>query len=99
LGMVDESHMRNPKLPYPGAFMGCGANQIHLMELPIMDPLEGRPEHGGRDRHVAVTVKSLDPLVESLDQHGVVYTMSQSGRRALFCRDIDQNAIEFVETP
>jgi hypothetical protein len=46
---------------------------------------------------VAVTIKFLAPLTASLEKHGVKYTMSQSGRRALFCRDIDQNAIEFVE--
>lgn len=27
---------------------------IHLMELPNPDPLEGRPQHGGRDRHFCV---------------------------------------------
>jgi hypothetical protein len=27
---------------------------IHLMELPNPDPLEGRPAHGGRDRHTCV---------------------------------------------
>jgi hypothetical protein len=48
LGMEDQSAKRNPDLPYPGAFMGAGNQQIHLMELPIIDPVEGRPEHGGR---------------------------------------------------
>lgn len=38
------------KLPYKGAWLWVGAEMIHLMELPNPDPLEGRPEHGGRDR-------------------------------------------------
>jgi hypothetical protein len=50
-----------------------------------------------RDKHVAVTIKNLDPLVESLKKHNVAYSFSQSGRRAVFLRDIDQNALEFVE--
>lgn len=29
----------------------------------------------------------------------VAYTRSRSGRCALFCRDPDQNALEFVESP
>jgi len=29
----------------------------------------------------------------------VPYTLSRSGRRALFCRDPDGNAIELVEVP
>ncbi|EKX41153.1 hypothetical protein GUITHDRAFT_112889 [Guillardia theta CCMP2712] len=89
LGMKDESHMR--------AFVGCGDSQIHLMQLPSLDPKVGRPEHGGRDRHVAVTVGDLTPLLKRLEKHGVAYTMSKSGRRAAFCRDVDSNAIEFVE--
>eukprot|EP00287_Rhodomonas_sp_CCMP768_P020038 CAMPEP_0202814968 /NCGR_PEP_ID=MMETSP1389-20130828/5952_1 /ASSEMBLY_ACC=CAM_ASM_000865 /TAXON_ID=302021 /ORGANISM="Rhodomonas sp., Strain CCMP768" /LENGTH=134 /DNA_ID=CAMNT_0049486839 /DNA_START=106 /DNA_END=510 /DNA_ORIENTATION=+ len=96
LGMRDESHLR-PNLPYDGAFIGCGLNQIHLMQLPDPDPREGRPEHGGRDRHVAVTVSNIDPLTARLTAHDVKFTMSKSGRRAVFCRDIDMNAIEFVE--
>lgn len=47
-GMEDETHSRNPKLPFKGAFMRAGNSQIHLMELPSPDPIEGRPDHGGR---------------------------------------------------
>ena len=32
-----------------------------------------------------------------LPEHGIGYTLSRSGRRALFCRDPDGNAIELVE--
>jgi glyoxylase I family protein len=67
------------------------------MELPNPDPLDGRPEHGGRDRHLAFTVRSIEPLKERLDAAGVGYTMSKSGRAALFCRDLDSNALEFLE--
>jgi glyoxylase I family protein len=96
LGMSDVSHLR-PALEYPGAFIACGADQIHLMQLPSLDPREGRPVHGGRDRHIAVTIASIDPLSQRLTENGIPYTMSKSGRRALFCRDLDSNAIEFVE--
>lgn len=97
--MDDETHMRNPELPFPGAFVRAGTQQIHIMELPNPDPTEGRPAHGGRDRHLALTIKELAPLKESLDAAGVGYTMSKSGRAALFCRDPDGNALEFMETP
>jgi len=96
-GFEDDTHLRPKTLPYPGAFLRVGPNQIHLMQLPIMDPLEGRPEHGGRDRHTAVTVSSIDILAERLKERGIAYTLSSSGRRALFCRDLDQNAFEFME--
>ncbi len=56
--------------------------------------MDGRPEHGGRDRHVAFTISDLQPLKGRLDDAGVTYTMSKSGRAALFCRDLDGNAFE-----
>lgn len=61
------------------------------------DPVNGRPAHGGRDRHVALTIRSLDALRQQLDAAGVAYTFSKSGRRVLFCRDPDGNALEFIE--
>lgn len=89
---------RRPELGYPGAWFDMGAQQLHLMQLPNPDPLTGRPAHGGRDRHLAFAVTDLDLLCQRLDEAGIGYTLSRSGRRALFCRDPDANALEFVET-
>lgn len=61
------------------------------------DPVSGRPAHGGRDRHFALNIRSLDALRQTLDAAGVAYSLSKSGRRALFCRDPDGNALEFIE--
>eukprot|EP00871_Galdieria_phlegrea_P003685 jgi/Galph1/4317/GphlegSOOS_G3016.1 len=90
LGMKDVSSER-PNLPYNGAFIQVGTQQIHLMQLPSVDPKEGRPTHGGRDRHVAFGVSNLDRLVSRLEQYGHAYTFSKSGRRAIFCRDVDDS--------
>lgn len=86
-----------PDLGYPGAWLDIGAQQIHLLELPNPDPLSGRPAHGGRDRHLALTVLGLDEVVRSLQQAGIEFTLSRSGRKALFCRDPDGNAVELIE--
>jgi glyoxylase I family protein len=86
-------------LPYPGAWLGAGAQQIHLMELPNPDPAAGRPEHGGRDRHVALSVCGLEEIRARLERAGVAYTQSRSGRAALFVRDPDGNALELMEAP
>jgi glyoxylase I family protein len=86
-----------PDLGYPGAWLRVGGQQIHLLELPNPDPVEGRPAHGGRDRHLALAVSDLDALAQRLDGAGIAYTLSRSGRRALFCRDADANALELVE--
>ncbi len=86
-----------PDLAFPGAWLQLGRVQLHLLELPNPDPVQGRPEHGGRDRHVAVRVGNLDQLMECLQQAGVYCTQSRSGRRALFCCDPDGNGWEFIE--
>lgn len=86
-----------PNLGYPGAWLILGDQQIHLLELPNPDPTTGRPEHGGHDRHIAIGVKSFKELKLRLDQAGMTYTSSKSGRAALFVRDPDGNALEFIE--
>jgi glyoxylase I family protein len=86
-----------PDLGFPGAWLQLGAQQIHLLELENPDPTTGRPEHGGRDRHIALSVTDLAPIKDVLDKNGVTYTLSKSGRKALFCRDPDGNALEILE--
>ena len=86
-----------PDLGFPGAWLQLGAQQLHLLELDNPDPITGRPAHGGRDRHVALSALALAPVQEALNKAGIVYTMSISGRRALFCRDPDGNAVEIIE--
>jgi glyoxylase I family protein len=86
-----------PAMSYDGVWYDVAPNQqIHLLLLP--DPEAGlqRPAHGGRDRHIALAVSDLAKLTEQLGRAGIAYTLSSSGRRALFCRDPDQNALEFI---
>ena len=90
-------HKSRPDLGYPGVWYDLGTQQIHLMVLPNPDPVVGRPAHGGRDRHLALAVDDLAALNSALEANGIAFTMSRSGRAALFCRDPDVNALEFVE--
>ena len=87
-----------PELSYPGAWLNLGeGGQIHLIELPNPDPVDNRPEHGGRDRHTALTVADLDAIIAELNKANLPFTLSSSGRRALFCRDFDGNTLELIE--
>jgi catechol 2,3-dioxygenase-like lactoylglutathione lyase family enzyme len=87
-----------PDLPYPGEWYDLGGGQqLHLMQLANPDAGSVRPEHGGRDRHIALAVRDMDALKSRLDTAGVKYSASKSGRAALFCRDPDANTLEFVE--
>jgi len=85
-----------PELDFGGAWLDVVEQQIHLLELPNPDSCDGRPEHVGRDRHLALSVEGLDELVQRLEQAGIPYTKSRSGRNAVFCRDPDGNGIELI---
>ena len=91
------NQLERANLPFPGAWLEVGSQQIHLLELDNPDPTTGRPAHGGKDRHIAMYIKDLDSLKQLLDDKNVSFTLSLSGRRALFCRDPDGNALEFIE--
>lgn len=87
-----------PALPYPGQWYALNdGQQLHLMQLSNPDAGSLRPEHGGRDRHIALAVTHLGPLKTRLENSGIRYTVSKSGRTALFCRDPDGNTLEFIE--
>jgi len=89
---------RRPELGYPGAWLTLpGQQQLHLMQLPDPDKNSKRPEHGGRDHHVAFSVNSIENIVKSLENLDMSFTKSKSGRKALFCRDPDGNALEFIQ--
>lgn len=86
-----------PDMSFGGAWINVGDQAIHLLELPNPDEQSIRPEHGGRDRHVALSCADLNPLIEQLQQHEISFTQSKSGRRAIFFRDPDQNVLEVIE--
>ncbi|HTN94519.1 MAG TPA: VOC family protein [Gallionella sp.] len=86
-----------PKMSFDGVWYGITpTQQIHLLLLPNPEAGLQRPTHGGRDRHVALAVSDLPKLIERLHQEGIGYSLSRSGRSALFCRDPDGNALEFI---
>ena len=94
LGLVP-SPLR-PVMSFDGVWYDLNGVQLHLLCLPNPEAGLARPLHGGRDRHVVLRVQNLDALCLRLQTHGVAYTLSLSGRQALFCRDPDDNALEIM---
>lgn len=92
-----EPSPERPAMSFDGVWYDVGGAQIHLICLP--DPAQGvaRPEHGGRDHHVALAVREWFAFRQRLDDAGLAYTLSRSGRAALFIRDPDGNALELVQ--
>ena len=96
-GLLSLDQVARPQLNFPGAWLAVGEQQIHLLEVPNPDPVTGRPDHGGRDRHLALSVDDLESLVTRLEAGGISYTRSKSGRAAVFCRDPDGNVLELIQ--
>ena len=86
-----------PQMSFAGVWYDLGPQQLHLMQLPNPEAGLQRPLNGGRDRHIAFAVDDLSALVKKLEGSGISFNLSQTGRRALFCRDPDDNALEFIE--
>ncbi len=86
-----------PELGFNGAWLTIGSQQIHLLEVDNPDPVTGRPEHGGRDRHLAMAVDDLAEVEKKLNERHIFFTRSRSGRAALFFRDLDGNGIELIQ--
>lgn len=87
-----------PQMSFEGVWYELGSHQqLHLMQLPSPETGLQRPANGGRDRHLAFAVDDLSALIQKLEGAGVKFNLSQTGRRALFCRDPDDNALEFIE--
>lgn len=87
---------RRPDFTFGGVWYEFGGVELHLIQADERQPVDGDP-YGGRDRHVAFEVADLAALVKLLETNGIAYRRSASGRRSLFCRDPDGNALEFSE--
>lgn len=95
LGLLPST--KRPALRFDGVWYEIGMQQLHLIALPNPDRDAIRPAHGGDDRHTAFRVTDMDALRQALSQAHIPHTLSQSGRKALFCRDPEGNALEFIE--
>lgn len=97
-GLLGVELLARPNLGFPGYWIDLYAGQsLHIMQLD--NPNEGteRPDHGGRDYHFALRVDSIAEYIDKLDKSSVSYTLSKSGRKALFIKDLDGNAFELFE--
>jgi len=89
---------KRPDLGFDGAWFDLGQQQVHLIQADTV-PATAKPNvRGGRDRHIAFQVDDINHLIEILDSEGIEFERSRSGRAALFCRDPDGNALEFIDS-
>ncbi|NPA71610.1 MAG: glyoxalase [Gammaproteobacteria bacterium] len=96
--LLEVTLLERPNIGFPGYWVDLFAGQsLHIMQLENPNLGTDRPAHGGRDYHFALRVDSIASYVDKLEQMSMPYTRSQSGRQALFVRDLDNNAFELFE--
>ena len=95
IGLKQNFH--RPQMSFDGAWLDVGEQQIHLLNLPETERKLNPPEHAGRDRHLAIHVTQIETIKSNLEADQIPFTMSRSGRQALFCRDPDGNGLEFIK--
>jgi hypothetical protein len=90
------SQMKN----YP-TFLGLHHGSLLIQNLLVLPPptelKNNQPKPVGRDCHLALYVTDIHAIQLNLKENNVCFTMSHSGRQALFCRDPDGNGLEFIE--
>ncbi len=90
--------LERPDLNFAGYWLDLGAGQtIHLMQLDNPYQNVSKPKHGGRDVHFALEVDSIGRFINLLEDKNIKFTVSKSGRKALFFWDIDNNVVELFE--
>jgi len=87
-----------PDIGFPGYWLDLlNGQSLHIMQLPNPNEKTTRPAHGGKDYHFALRVDSVAEYEAFLQQNNMGYTKSKSGRKALFIKDLDNNAFELFQ--
>ena len=92
-----KSDKNRPDLTFPGLWFQLGEQQIHMLQVDNPYAASVIPDHGGRDRHLALNISNLQQIQTILEHLNIPYTSSKSGRKALFFRDPDNNVLELIE--
>lgn len=87
---------KRPDFDFDGAWFQLEGQQIHLICVDAASSSNDLNRRCGRDQHIALVVEDLKTLTNRLTNAGIKYEKSRSGRPAIFCRDPDGNALEFV---
>ena len=96
LGLLPSA--QRPDLAVDGVWYELGNAQLHLIHDAHAIPRGSSELHAGRDKHIALGVANIAAVKLALEAAAIPFTISRSGRRALFCRAPDGNGLEFVES-
>ena len=89
LGLIEKPR---PEFDFPGAWYDLGECELHLMVTP--EALLSADKRPRRDYHIAFQVDDLEVAKRALEEAGLQFRQSSSGRGSIFVRDPDGNLIE-----
>lgn len=87
-----------PNKDFGGLWYDAGPQQIHLIVAEDLENVAAG-DYPGVDRHIALRVENLAGLIRRLEDNGIPYLPSRSGRPVVFCRDPDGNGFELIGEP
>ncbi len=90
-------NLNRPALSVAGIWYDIGAAQLHLLVSSGPTAKRIGSPHPGQDAHIAFAVTDIERVKEILKRADITFIMSRSGRKALFCRDPDGNALELSQ--
>lgn len=92
VGVLGMTLLPRPDLGFPGAWLGNGGQEVHLLGMP--------DSPAPKEQHFAFRVPSLAAVLETLRAKGIECSepneMAHICRQA-FCRDPSGNLLEFNE--
>lgn len=89
---------KRPEMAVDGVWYEVGSAELHLIHSAHATSPSSSALPTGRDKHIALGVANIAAVKLALEAAAIPFTISRSGRRALFCRDPDGNVLEFVES-
>ncbi len=90
VGVLGMELLERPEFGFPGAWLGAGEQEVHLIGIDSGPPL--------REQHFAFKVANVDAVVQKLEGAGI--TCSKPSEipgicRQVFTRDPSDNLVEF----
>lgn len=96
-GLLGLEEIERPPFDFPGAWYAVGDRQLHLIEQGSASRTVG--ERISRSDHMALEVKDVGAVKETLERAGVAYQVGSNERfgfEQVFCSDPDGHTVEFV---
>ncbi len=96
-GVLGLALLPRPDLGVPGAWLGIGDGQIHLIECaPGADVGTPPSTTNPMGRHTAISVAALEPVIAHLESAGLAVTRFGALSSQCWVRDPDGHVIEFI---